>query len=58
MQSVEWIPECEGIYGVYRSGKALMPRSSLNIPFPVEQGGIQIVRPLLSFEKSRLIATC
>ncbi|KAF1841052.1 uncharacterized protein K460DRAFT_410444 [Cucurbitaria berberidis CBS 394.84] len=58
MQSVEWIPECEGIYGVYHSGKAQKQDTRLNVPFPIEQGGIQILRPLLAFEKSRLIATC
>jgi tRNA(Ile)-lysidine synthase len=58
MQSIEWIPECEGIYGVYHSGKSQKPDISLNIPFPVEQGGIQILRPLLHLEKARLIATC
>ncbi|KAF1837256.1 hypothetical protein BDW02DRAFT_566311 [Decorospora gaudefroyi] len=58
MQSVEWIPECEGIHGVHHSGKSQRPDGSLNIPFPVEQGGIQILRPLLGFEKERLIATC
>jgi tRNA(Ile)-lysidine synthase len=58
MQSVEWIPECEGIYGVYHSGKREKQDTFTNIPFPVEQGGIQILRPLLALEKSRLIATC
>ncbi|KAF2833027.1 hypothetical protein CC86DRAFT_461486 [Ophiobolus disseminans] len=58
MQRVEWIPECEGIYGVYHSGKKQRPDPSLHIPFPVETGGIQILRPLLAMEKSRLIATC
>ncbi|KAF1944466.1 hypothetical protein EJ02DRAFT_510140 [Clathrospora elynae] len=58
MQSVEWIPECEGLYGIHHSGKSQRPNPSLNIPFPIEQGGIQILRPLLGFEKARLIATC
>lgn len=58
MQNIEWIPECEGMYGVYHSGGHQRPDTGLNIPFPVEKGGIQIVRPLLTFEKSRLIATC
>ena len=58
MQSVEWIPECEGIYGVYHSGKKHRPDTSLDIPYPVEQGGVQLLRPLLAMEKSRLIATC
>lgn len=58
MQSVEWIPECEGIYGVHLSGKLQKPDTGLDIPFPVEQGGIRILRPLLALEKSQLIATC
>tara|TARA_R110002003_G_scaffold106_25_gene8928 strand:+ start:2738 stop:4492 length:1755 start_codon:yes stop_codon:yes gene_type:complete len=58
MQPVEWVPECDGIYGVHLSGKKQRPDTSLNIPFPVEQGGIQILRPLLAMEKARLIATC
>jgi tRNA(Ile)-lysidine synthase len=58
MQHKEWIPECEGIYGVYHSGRHQKPNRHLDIPFPVEQGGIQIYRPLLTFEKRRLIATC
>lgn len=58
MQRIGWIPECEGIYGLHHSGEGQRPDASLNIPFPVEQGGIQILRPLLGFEKSRLIATC
>jgi hypothetical protein len=58
MQSIEWIPECEGIYGVHHSGKSLKPNDNLPMPFPVEQGGIKILRPLLAFEKARLIATC
>ncbi|CAE7010061.1 hypothetical protein P3342_003143 [Pyrenophora teres f. teres] len=58
MQRVEWIPECEGIYGVYHSGRVQKPNPDLDMPFPVEQGGIQVLRPLLGFEKARLIATC
>jgi tRNA(Ile)-lysidine synthase len=63
MQSVEWIPECEGIYGVHHSGvwvknDSAQPRKSWRPPFPVEQGGVQILRPLLAMEKSRLVATC
>ncbi|USP74191.1 putative tRNA(Ile)-lysidine synthase [Curvularia clavata] len=58
MQRKEWIPECEGIYGVYHSGSPLKPTPSLRIPFAIEQGGTQILRPLLGFEKARLIATC
>ncbi|KAJ4986652.1 pp-loop family protein [Stagonosporopsis vannaccii] len=59
MQPVEGIPECHGIYGVSHSGSH---NDSEIWPFhrylPFESGGIRILRPLLSFEKSRLIATC
>lgn len=58
MQHQEWIPECEGMYGVYHSGEYQKPNRKLDIPFPVERGGIHIFRPLLTFEKTRLIATC
>ncbi|KAF2131491.1 hypothetical protein P153DRAFT_365073 [Dothidotthia symphoricarpi CBS 119687] len=58
MQSVEWIPECYGIYGVHHSGQRQGPDPYLDIPFPIERGGIRILRPLLRIEKSRLIATC
>ncbi|KAH7095966.1 PP-loop family-domain-containing protein [Paraphoma chrysanthemicola] len=58
MLPAEWIPECDGIYGVHHSGKKQRADPSLNIPFPVEQGGIRILRPLLAIEKARLIATC
>jgi tRNA(Ile)-lysidine synthase len=58
MQGVEWIPECDGIHGVHHSGRKQRSDSSLDFPFPVEQGGVQILRPLLAMEKSRLIATC
>ncbi|KAH7414131.1 PP-loop family-domain-containing protein [Phaeosphaeria sp. MPI-PUGE-AT-0046c] len=63
MQSVEWIPECEGIYGVHHSGSwdihnPRLPRKTWRPPFAIEQGGIQILRPLLAMEKSRLVATC
>lgn len=56
MKPVEWIPECHGIHGVHHSGGHIPkgdPNSSL-----VEHGGIRILRPLLAFKKSRLIATC
>jgi tRNA(Ile)-lysidine synthase len=58
MQTVEWIPECEGIYGVHHSGNYQKPKVTDKVPFPIEQGGIQILRPLLAMEKTRLIATC
>ncbi|KZM21811.1 ATP binding [Ascochyta rabiei] len=56
MQPVDWIPECHGIHGVSHSG--LHTRNRTNSPFPVEDGGVSILRPLLGFDKSRLIATC
>lgn len=64
IQSVQWIPECHGIHGVHHSGDAdgliLEPEENKKppTPFPIEQGGIQLLRPLLNFDKSRLIATC
>ncbi|KAF2279468.1 uncharacterized protein EI97DRAFT_430537 [Westerdykella ornata] len=69
MHSVEWIPECHGIHGVHHSGdtnglpltRTDIKKTTPNrppIPFLIEKGGIQILRPLLTFEKSRLIATC
>lgn len=60
MHPIEWIPECHGIHGVSHSGNATpfasrWPHSKI-VHF--ELGGIRILRPLLSFDKSRLIATC
>ncbi|KAH9865430.1 hypothetical protein J1614_009013, partial [Plenodomus biglobosus] len=55
MQSVEWIPECEGIHGVYHSGNPLRLH---NNSLMVEHGGMQILRPLLGFKKAQLIASC
>lgn len=74
MQPSEWIPECHGIYGVSHSGalsdyphhdKAREPHGELRqawkprgAKLPIETGGVRILRPLLEFGKSRLIATC
>jgi len=61
MQPVEWIPECHGIYGVHHSGDTKSEhelKMESKLPFPIESGGIQILRPLLGIEKDRLIATC
>ncbi|KAB8229084.1 tRNA lysidine(34) synthetase [Aspergillus alliaceus] len=54
------IPECHGLYGVSESG------SSYTIPSKqqpqrhttISTGGILICRPLLSYPKTRLLATC
>ncbi|KAF2018707.1 adenine nucleotide alpha hydrolases-like protein [Aaosphaeria arxii CBS 175.79] len=56
MKVKESIPECSGLYGVHHSGRPTL--SSPDTPLPIENGGINILRPLLAFEKSRLIATC
>ncbi|KAJ8110793.1 hypothetical protein OPT61_g6454 [Boeremia exigua] len=56
MQPIERIPECYGMHGVCNSGSA--KRMSPASPFPFEGGGVRILRPLLSFDKSRLVATC
>ena len=56
MQPVQTLPECEGEYGLYNSGNPIcLPTGP---PILVEDGGIQLLRPLLQFDKSRLIATC
>jgi tRNA(Ile)-lysidine synthase len=57
MKPIASISECYGIHGVYHSSKNLGQLNE-NIPFPLESGGIQVLRPLLGFDKSRLIATC
>ncbi|OAG13111.1 uncharacterized protein CC84DRAFT_1160330 [Paraphaeosphaeria sporulosa] len=53
---IGWIPECFGVHGVYHSGSPASDKSSV-APF-FEHGGMQVLRPMLDFEKSRLIATC
>ncbi|KAF2656530.1 hypothetical protein K491DRAFT_677990 [Lophiostoma macrostomum CBS 122681] len=60
MSSEEWIPECHGIHGVHHSGLGNQhwDGHSLMSDLPTEKGGIRLLRPLLSFEKSRLVATC
>lgn len=58
MQPIEWIPECFGIHGVSHSGAYRKSPLLEHMPFPIEDGGVRILRPLLGFDKSRLIATC
>ncbi|KAF2761654.1 hypothetical protein EJ05DRAFT_179609 [Pseudovirgaria hyperparasitica] len=68
MNSVAGIPECEGLHGVYESGgrtpsdaRFKMWESRRWFVSPArdcETGGVQILRPLLSFPKGRLRATC
>lgn len=61
MQPIEWIPECHGLHGISHSG---VTHGKFNnpdlehLPFPVENGGVKILRPLLGFSKTRLLATC
>lgn len=60
------IPECEDIYGVNESGSPrvlhrgyVTPTAQVqNVDMLVESGGITILRPLLSYTKDRLVATC
>jgi len=60
------IPECESLYGVHDSGSPRMLRHEYALPVAkaqnadmlVESGGITILRPLLSYTKDRLVATC
>ena len=58
MASFAGIPECHGIYGVHQSGSPRVSEVPNSRSFLVEEGGITIYRPLLSFSKDRLIATC
>ncbi|KAF9740525.1 PP-loop family protein [Paraphaeosphaeria minitans] len=53
---IGWIPECFGVYGVHHSGSPASDKSSVASLF--EHGGMRVLRPMLDFEKSRLIATC
>lgn len=60
------IPECEDLYGVNESGYPRVLRreyvpptaQARNVDMLVESGGITILRPLLSYTKDRLVATC
>ncbi|KAG9228404.1 PP-loop family-domain-containing protein [Amylocarpus encephaloides] len=63
------IPECYGIHGLHESGHFDLPQTSksdepgdLEPSEPPqilsESGGIRVYRPLLDFDKDRLIATC
>lgn len=67
MQREAHIPECEDLYGVHNSGtpralrsETVMPekKPALDSNMLIEGGGITVVRPLLSFTKDMLIATC
>jgi tRNA(Ile)-lysidine synthase len=66
MQSEARIPECEDIYGVHESGSPRVLRrenlgtsnGSYGTGMIVEGSGITILRPLLSYTKDRLVATC
>ncbi|PLB47283.1 PP-loop family protein [Aspergillus steynii IBT 23096] len=54
------IPECHGLFGVAESGSSVILQgvSSASRRIPMSTGGIFICRPLLSFPKARLLATC
>ncbi|KAF8852090.1 hypothetical protein BDZ45DRAFT_659743 [Acephala macrosclerotiorum] len=60
------IPECYGIHGIHESGRLLdgtppnsLPKlSATSLQLPIENGGIRIYRPVLGFNKARLVATC
>ncbi|TQB77519.1 hypothetical protein MPDQ_000060 [Monascus purpureus] len=61
------IPECHGLYGVSESGSSFVLRTTAlamkkkkqsNYDTIISTGGILIYRPLLSFPKSSLVATC
>ena len=68
------IPECYGLHGVHESGgidipawgrrrdassTSTPPRQTLSLePLETEFGGVRVERPLLQFNKERLVATC
>ncbi|KAL4904882.1 hypothetical protein BDW74DRAFT_178454 [Aspergillus multicolor] len=61
------VPECHGLHGVAGSGGVALVRAKeyraagegqKRADVPVSTGDILIYRPLLSFPKSRLLATC
>ncbi|KAI9809958.1 MAG: hypothetical protein M1825_000391 [Sarcosagium campestre] len=67
MASAGDIPECKGMYGVNKSGRPTLDHSLAPQkvaarkpykPIALESGGVRIYRPLLGFEKRRLVATC
>ncbi|KAL9062261.1 MAG: hypothetical protein Q9157_009079 [Trypethelium eluteriae] len=69
MVPVSDVPYCEGIYGAYQSGQPtdIEPQTGGSAAGTyrraiavsgIESGGVKICRPLLSFSKDQLIATC
>lgn len=54
------IPECTGIYGVDHSGnfKKSDPSPRKTDHIAIEQGGVNVHRPLLPFSKQQLIEVC
>ena len=62
LEAVRDIPECFGMYGVSKSGSVQHREEEVNGKkegvTEYETGGVKIYRPLLRFDKERLIATC
>ena len=60
MRTISQIPECEGMYGVQQSGspRRVLPGNSQGSRMRTEAGGVSTVRPMLSYSKAELIATC
>ncbi|KAB2574980.1 tRNA(Ile)-lysidine/2-thiocytidine synthase [Lasiodiplodia theobromae] len=64
MRAAGDIPECFGMHGVHQSHAEWMtddepqPRPKPQRRVDVEFWGVQVLRPLLSFSKARLTATC
>lgn len=52
------IPECHGLYGVSESGDSFTLSGTGVSKGLISTGGISICRPLLSFPKAQLLATC
>ncbi|KAK3067526.1 hypothetical protein LTR53_015561 [Teratosphaeriaceae sp. CCFEE 6253] len=54
------IPECKGIHGVHGSGspRSTGARASYSDGIAIEDGGVNVFRPLLTFTKAELVAYC
>ena len=55
------IPECWGLYGLHRSGNTKTIHQTIHQTdgsMICEHGGVKIYRPLLSFSKAQIRATC
>ena len=62
LEAVRDMPECFGIYGVNKSGSPIdnctNKSTKCDLAMNFEGGGLKLIRPLLQFDKERLVATC